>query len=81
MTNRPQPPGRYLDPDLQAAYAAGWAQQYSHDSFAFLERFSDLRGERLAAALVGAADALCELAEQQLDGVRFAAEWNGDGAA
>ena len=74
MTGRPEPPRRYLDEPEQAAYAAGWAQMYDHDSFAFLDRFN-LEGERLAAALLGASDALAELAEQRLEGARFAAEW------
>lgn len=74
MTGRPQPPRRYLDAPEQNVYELGWRQMYAHDSFALLDRFSDLEGELLAAALFGAGDALAELAEQQLAGVRFAAE-------
>ena len=81
MTDRLRPPRRYLDEPEQAAFEAGWSQMLDHDSSAFLERFADLDGEQLAAALFGASDALCELAEQQQDGVRFAADLNGGDAA
>jgi hypothetical protein len=75
MTARPQPPRRYLDADLQAAYAVGFEQEYEHDSFALLNRFSGLQGELLAAALFGAADVLIELAERQPDGAADRRLW------
>jgi hypothetical protein len=81
VSDRPTPPRRYLDEPDQAAYEAGWAQMLDHDSSAFLERFSDLYDEQLTAALFGASDALCELAEQRQDAIRFAADLDGDDTA
>jgi hypothetical protein len=77
----PTPPRRYLDIPEQSAYESGFWQMWKHDSFQLLDRFSDLDGERLAAVLFGAADALIELAERQLDDARFAVELDGDDAA
>lgn len=69
---RPEPnPGRFKRPELQQAYELGWRQEYDHESFALLARFSwlfddagsqALGAERIAAMLDGAADALHALA-------------------
>ena len=74
MTPEPQA-GRYKRPELQAAYEDGFAQEYDHDSFVLLDRFSwmldDTPGadgvERIAAMLEGAADALRALAKARRD--------------
>lgn len=89
MAEGPYPERRYLDEPEQAAYEAGWWQMFDHDSLTFAQQFLGLDGEALAAALDGAADALvqraeqarktAQLAEQQLAGVRFAAEPEGRG--
>lgn len=66
--------GRYKRPELQAAYEDGFRQEYDHDSFVLLDRFSWVLedapsgadgAERMAAVLEGAADALRELARQR----------------
>ena len=84
MIGRPEPPRRYLDEPNQAACEAGFAQMYDHDSFRTLDwievAVDDVVGEaercrRRAAMLEGCADALLELADRQLEGARFAAEW------
>ena len=72
---KPQPTAdRYKRPELQAAYESGFAQEYDHDSFGLLDRFSHLLdeapnsaegAERMAAMLEGAADALHALARQR----------------
>ncbi|HWF25202.1 MAG TPA: hypothetical protein VG275_07135 [Solirubrobacteraceae bacterium] len=71
-------PKRFIRPDLQSAYEDGFRQEYGHDSFALLERFSHLHEdapsaaagcERMAAMLEGAADALRSLAQAQRDAV------------
>jgi hypothetical protein len=57
---------RYKRPELQETYESGFAQEYDHDSFTLLDRFSHLLdeapssaegAERMAAMLEGAADA------------------------
>lgn len=74
---KPEPqPDRFERPELQAVYESGFAQEYDHDSFALLDRFSHLLdeapssaegAERMAAMLDGAADALHALAQQRRD--------------
>ncbi len=67
---------RFKRPELQMVYEAGFHQQYDHDSFVLLDRFSYLLeeaassadgAEHMAAMLEGAADALHALAKQRLD--------------
>lgn len=75
--SRPQPAvDRYKRAELQAAYEDGFRQEYDHDSFTLLDRFSWLLddaptsadgAERMAAMLEGAADALRALAKQRRD--------------
>lgn len=72
---KPAPkPDRFKRPELQEAYETGFHQEYDHDSFALLDRFSHLLdeapdsgagAERMAAMLDGAADALRALARQR----------------
>lgn len=71
-SERPQPrAGRYKRPELQSAYENGFTQEYDHDSFMLLQRFSWILDEtpgadgveRIAAMLEGAADALHALAK------------------
>jgi len=73
---KPEPrAGRYKRPELQAAYEDGFAQEYDHDSFVLLDRFSWILDEapgadgveRIAAMLEGAADALRALAKSRRD--------------
>jgi hypothetical protein len=73
------------DAELQAAYEAGFHQEYDHDSFALLDRIETAvdgepddacRCELRAAWLEGAAEALLELADRQRDN---AALWRADG--
>jgi hypothetical protein len=69
---KPEPKlDRYKRPELQEAYESGFAQEYDHDSFTLLDRFSHLLdeapssaegAERMAAMLEGAADPLHGLA-------------------
>lgn len=74
MTHQPQP-ARYKRAELQDAYAAGFRQEYDHDSFVLLDRFSWILDEtpgaagteRMAAMLEGAADALRALAKARRD--------------
>ena len=79
--NGPEPLRRYLEPDLQAAYQAGWHQEYDHESFGLLDRIETAvdeqhdeatRSEHRAAWLEGAADALLELADRQHEGAAVA---------
>lgn len=76
MTDRPVE-RRYEDDDRQAAYVTGFQQMYDHDSFRTLDwiehAVDDVVGEaercrRRAAMLEGAAAALEELADRQLEG-------------
>jgi len=71
MTYEPQV-GRYKRAELQQAYEDGFRQEYDHDSFVLLDRFSWMLDEaptgadgteRMAAMLEGAADALRALAK------------------
>ena len=74
MTSQPTT-DRYKRPELQEAYEDGFRQEYDHDSFVLLDRFSwlldDAPGapgvERMAAMLEGAADALRALAKSRRD--------------
>jgi hypothetical protein len=75
--SRPEPrAGRFERGELQEAYELGYRQEYEHDSFALLDRFewmldqapsAALGAERMAAMLVGAADALRALARARRD--------------
>ena len=85
MTDRPQPPRRYIV-ELETeddAYEAGREHMLQEGSGEFYQGFPDLPARRMAAALYGAAAGLQELADQQLDGVRRLDELddNDDGRA
>ena len=76
MTARPSPDRRYEDDNLQAAYETGWRQEYDHDSVHTLDWIEHAvddvadqaeRCRRRAAMLEGAAAALQELADRQLE--------------
>ena len=78
MIDRPTPDRRYEDDERQIAYEAGWRQEYDHDSLALLDRIETMvddvhdegeRCRRRAAMLAGAAAALDELADRQLESV------------
>jgi hypothetical protein len=84
----PQPdPSRFTRAELQAAYEAGFRQEYDHDSFVLLDRFSWVLddapdsaagAERMAAVLEGAADALRALAKQRRDDLPMLRRLDGD---
>jgi len=72
----PSPDRCYRDEQLQAAFEAGHAQMYDHDSFRTLDWIEHAvddvadqadRCRRRAAMLEGAAAALQELADRQLE--------------
>lgn len=89
MNARPEPnPNRFKRPELQSAYESGFHQEYDHDSFGLLDRFSWLiddsptsaaGAERMAAMLDGAADALHALAKARRDDIPMLRALDGDG--